>query len=146
AWQSADNFGHRHGWAAQRDGDGSSNPGGVPMTPKESIENTAPHGAHSHDAVQSDSTQAGEDLLAKFFVSDEERRVIEESFASNVGGVGLRASRQMVELLAFWVADEEYAVGIVEIQEIIKLPTITEVPRAHSSVVGIISLRGTIVP
>ena len=52
----------------------------------------------------------------------------------------------MAELLAFWVADEEYAIDIVAIQEIIKVPVITEVPRAPSQFLGIISLRGTIVP
>ena len=32
----------------------------------------------------------------------------------------------IVELLAFWVADEEYSVDILDIQEIIKLPEITK--------------------
>ncbi|OGQ91021.1 MAG: hypothetical protein A2289_00790 [Deltaproteobacteria bacterium RIFOXYA12_FULL_58_15] len=52
----------------------------------------------------------------------------------------------MLELLAFWAGDEEYGVEIVQIQEIIKVPVITPVPRAPACVLGIISLRGTIVP
>jgi purine-binding chemotaxis protein CheW len=52
----------------------------------------------------------------------------------------------IAELLAFWVGEEEYGVDIVEIQEIIKVPAITVVPRAPACVLGIISLRGTVVP
>lgn len=88
------------------------------------------------------------DPLQEFFVSESERSRMTRSFAAGgaktvIGGAG---SQSMLELLAFWVADEEYAVSIVEIQEIIKLQPITELPRAHASVLGIISLRGTIVP
>ena len=52
----------------------------------------------------------------------------------------------VAELLAFWVGEEEYGVDIVQIQEIIKLPPLTVVPRAPTCVLGIISLRGTVVP
>ena len=98
------------------------------------------------DAVAASATEASarRDSLEDFFVRAEERQGIELSFASP--GATARAGRDMVELLAFWVADEEYALPIVEIQEIIKLPVITEVPRTPSAVMGIISLRGTIVP
>ncbi len=85
------------------------------------------------------------DPLSEFFVRADERQGIELSFTAP-GVAAARGSRDMLELLAFWVADEEYALPIVEIQEIIKLPPITEVPRTPRSVVGIISLRGTIVP
>src|SRR5262249_49102684 len=57
-----------------------------------------------------------------------------------------RASRTMLELLTFSVGVEEYALAITAIQEIIKVPEITELPRAPHGVLGIISLRGTIVP
>jgi purine-binding chemotaxis protein CheW len=84
------------------------------------------------------------DPLAEFFVSQGEREVVTQGFAGD--GQASPAARTIVELLAFWVADEEYAIDIVEIQEIIKVPLITELPRAHETVLGIISLRGTIVP
>jgi purine-binding chemotaxis protein CheW len=48
--------------------------------------------------------------------------------------------------LAFRLADEEYAVDILMIREIIRLVDITRVPRRPSFVKGIISLRGTIIP
>lgn len=85
------------------------------------------------------------DPLADFFVTEEELSLTDSGLTGEQKAA-LRASRAMVELLSFWVADEEYALEIVEIQEIIKLPNVTEVPRAHHSVIGIISLRGTIVP
>jgi purine-binding chemotaxis protein CheW len=48
--------------------------------------------------------------------------------------------------LTFMLAREEYALDILRIREIIKVPPITEVPRAPGFVPGIISVRGTIVP
>jgi purine-binding chemotaxis protein CheW len=56
------------------------------------------------------------------------------------------ASTSKAELLAFTLVGEEYAIDILEIQEIIKLPQITSLPRIKDFVLGIVSLRGTIVP
>jgi len=50
------------------------------------------------------------------------------------------------EVLAFFIGNEEYAVDIRRIREIIKPRETTEVPRAPDFVVGIISVRGTIIP
>ncbi len=88
------------------------------------------------------------DPLADFFVSEEERARSEASFIADapLAATQVWSARGVAELLAFWVTDEEYALPIVDIQEIIKLPVITEVPRVDASVLGIISLRGTIVP
>jgi len=55
-------------------------------------------------------------------------------------------ANEVLELLAFRLADEEYAVDILMIREIIRLVDITRVPRRPSFVKGIISLRGTIIP
>lgn len=49
------------------------------------------------------------------------------------------------EFLAFRMADEVYAVPIAFVKEILKLPPLTEVPRAPSDVLGVISVRGRIV-
>ena len=51
-----------------------------------------------------------------------------------------------VELLCFKVADEEYAISIMNIKEIIKPREVTEVPRVPAFVRGILSLRGNIIP
>lgn len=50
------------------------------------------------------------------------------------------------ELLCFRVADEKYAVNIMEIKEIIKPREVTEVPRVPSYVSGVLFLRGIIIP
>jgi purine-binding chemotaxis protein CheW len=56
------------------------------------------------------------------------------------------AGEGLTKLLGFMLADEEYALDILEIKEIIRLQTITAVPRTPDYLKGIITLRGVIVP
>ena len=56
------------------------------------------------------------------------------------------ASDEIVEYLAFLLANEEYAVKVEDIKEIIRRQSITTVPRTPGFVLGIISLRGVILP
>jgi len=51
-----------------------------------------------------------------------------------------------LELLCFRVANEDYAISIMDIKEIIKPREVTEVPRVPPFVRGILSLRGIIIP
>lgn len=48
------------------------------------------------------------------------------------------------EVLAFVLADECYALPLSSIREILKMPALTEVPRAPADVIGIISVRGRV--
>ncbi|MBI2895265.1 MAG: purine-binding chemotaxis protein CheW [Deltaproteobacteria bacterium] len=50
-----------------------------------------------------------------------------------------------IEYLGFHLDQEEYALPLPTVREILKVPTITEVPRAPVDVLGIISVRGTVV-
>jgi purine-binding chemotaxis protein CheW len=50
------------------------------------------------------------------------------------------------EFLSFRVSNEIYGINILDIKEIIKPRTVTEVPRTPAFLSGIISLRGTIIP
>ena len=50
------------------------------------------------------------------------------------------------ELLGFKLANEEYAIPISNIKTIIKFQPVTDVPRAPHYIMGIISLRGEIIP
>jgi len=52
----------------------------------------------------------------------------------------------IIELLCFKLSDEEYAVDIHNVKEIIKMMDITEVPKIPDFMLGIISLRGVIIP
>jgi len=51
-----------------------------------------------------------------------------------------------LELLCFNLSDEEYAVEINDVREIVKMVDITEVPKTPDFMLGIISLRGVIIP
>lgn len=48
--------------------------------------------------------------------------------------------------LTFFLADEEYGVPILKVQEIIGLQAITRVPRTPAFVRGVINLRGKVIP
>jgi purine-binding chemotaxis protein CheW len=54
-------------------------------------------------------------------------------------------TEQLIELLTFSLAGELYAVDIEHIVEIVTPRNMTRIPNADPSVVGIISLRGTVV-
>jgi purine-binding chemotaxis protein CheW len=53
---------------------------------------------------------------------------------------------QRERVLLFAVGPEEYGVSIMHIREILKPPVLTEVPRAPHHVLGVFSLRGTVLP
>lgn len=52
----------------------------------------------------------------------------------------------LVELLGFMLADEEYALEVLEIKEIVRLQPVTPVPRSPAHLKGIVTLRGVIIP
>ncbi|HXG57741.1 MAG TPA: chemotaxis protein CheW [Thermoanaerobaculia bacterium] len=69
------------------------------------------------------------------------KRREETSIAEEAAAV----SADQAELLTFVIAGEHYAVDIGRIVEIVTPRPVTRVPNADPSIVGIISLRGTIV-
>lgn len=50
------------------------------------------------------------------------------------------------QAVTFFVAGQEYAIGILSVKEIIEYETPTRVPSTPSCVAGVINLRGTVVP
>jgi purine-binding chemotaxis protein CheW len=50
------------------------------------------------------------------------------------------------QYLTFGIADEEYAVGILRVREIIQYETVTKVPTTPPWIRGVINLRGSVVP
>jgi purine-binding chemotaxis protein CheW len=80
--------------------------------------------------------------LEHFFISDAERQ---QTDAGEFVAVA-RPVAQTLDVLAFVAGNEEYGIAIDFVQEIVKLPPITAVPRVHPTILGITSLRGTIVP
>lgn len=55
-------------------------------------------------------------------------------------------SDEVEEYLCFRVAHEGYAISIMAIKEIVKPRDVTEVPRMPAFILGVISLRGVIIP
>jgi len=53
---------------------------------------------------------------------------------------------EQIELLGFMLSDEQYALDILEVKEIVRLHAITPVPRSAPWLKGIVTLRGIIVP
>src|SRR4051794_24961402 len=58
---------------------------------------------------------------------------------------GLKMRGPRVEYLAFTLGTDTYAVPIGEVREILKLPPVTEVPRAPQEIMGVVSVRGLLV-
>src|SRR5258708_39658942 len=50
------------------------------------------------------------------------------------------------QYLTFLLANEEYAIGILKVKEIIGYDTVTTVPKTPKWVRGVINLRGSVVP
>lgn len=49
------------------------------------------------------------------------------------------------EFLTFRLGDEEYAVDIRRVREVVKSPPVTEVPRAPAHVLGVVTVRGEVI-
>lgn len=55
-------------------------------------------------------------------------------------------SKEILQLVSFRIANEEYGVDILNVHEINKMTTITKVPNAPEFVEGVINLRGKVIP
>ncbi len=55
-------------------------------------------------------------------------------------------SEEIFQVVSFEIGSEEYAVDILEVQEIIRMVEITPVPKAPYYVEGVINLRGKVIP
>ena len=53
---------------------------------------------------------------------------------------------ELIQLVSFMLADEEYGVEVLKVREIIRMPTITKMPNVPSHVEGIINLRDKVIP
>ena len=55
-------------------------------------------------------------------------------------------SSDLLQLVSFKIASEEYGVDIINVQEINKITLITKIPNAPEYVEGVINLRGRVIP
>ncbi len=68
------------------------------------------------------------------------------SLVSHVPRSAQEESEQVRQLVSFRIGNEEFGVDILMVQEIIRLPTITPIPNAPGFILGMINLRGKILP
>ena len=60
--------------------------------------------------------------------------------------VELKVLSETMQLVSFFLGDDEYGIHIEDIQEIIDIPVIRKLPQTASFIRGVINLRGNIVP
>jgi purine-binding chemotaxis protein CheW len=61
-------------------------------------------------------------------------------------GQAAKEIEEYEEILCFRISDEIYGINILELKEIIKPRETTEVPRTPPFIMGVVSLRGVIIP
>jgi len=89
------------------------------------------------------ANQKASDGLDRLFSAIEDCAFSFTDGSEQQGEIQSQSSRQY---LTFNLSDEEYALDITQINEIIKVREFTAVPRVPAYILGIISLRGVVVP
>jgi purine-binding chemotaxis protein CheW len=125
----------------------------APRAPEEAAPEEIPApriGGERHKEEEITGAPAEEETVpeptsARHPLAEEEYREQEIS-AAPAEAVVTSESSGKIELLAFMLGDEEYALKMEEAREIIRWRKPTKVPRAPEYIIGIISLRGIILP
>jgi len=78
-------------------------------------------------------------------MSDKLKQIISKQ-SQQQDGDGISHSDDVVQLVGFIIGEEEYAVPILAIQEIIKPFPWTRVPQVPKYVVGVFNMRGAVIP
>ncbi len=63
-----------------------------------------------------------------------------------IGNGPLETQTREIEMLSFRLSNEEYAVLVADVREVLKIRELTRVPNAPDYILGIMSLRGTMLP
>ena len=86
-------------------------------------------------------------LLDSFFYRpDEEVGPLDKLQTESAGPVTPVETEEPEEFLAFRLESETYAVAIEDVREIVKVPLLTEVPRGQKGLLGVMNLRGEVLP
>lgn len=86
-------------------------------------------------------------LLDSFFYRpDEEVGPLEKLQTDSVEPVTAIDTEEPQEFLAFRLETETYAMAIEDVREIVKVPLLTEVPRGQPGLLGVMNLRGEVLP
>ena len=57
-----------------------------------------------------------------------------------------KANLAAMQIVCFKIGGEEYGIEILKVQEILKLPKITKLPKSAEFIIGVIDLRGQVIP
>lgn len=71
---------------------------------------------------------------------------MKEDLFNDIDGVGFSDEAELVQLVGLKLGDEEYAIDVLKIQEIIRSVEITVVPRMDNYILGVMNLRGKVIP
>ena len=55
-------------------------------------------------------------------------------------------SLNSIQIVCFKIGKEEYGLDILKVQEILKLPKVTRLPKSAEYIMGVIDLRGKVIP
>jgi purine-binding chemotaxis protein CheW len=58
----------------------------------------------------------------------------------------IKKHNEVIQIVGFVVDTEEYGLEILKVQEVVRLPHITRLPRSPIFIKGVINLRGNIIP
>jgi purine-binding chemotaxis protein CheW len=105
---------------------------------------TPPHVAQ--ETVSSPPATQEDPLEALFRSCPEVVLATEESYLQTLQAQTDEKNADVCEWLSFSLGNEEYALDIDGVNEIIKPREITDIPRVPAFILGIVSLRGIIVP
>jgi len=88
-----------------------------------------------------------QEALESFWGSDASLSITtEEDYAKNLLSHELESEENVVQWLTFFLGQEEYALELSAVLELIKPRHLTDLPQVPDYLLGIVSLRGVIVP
>ncbi|MFQ6342527.1 chemotaxis protein CheW [Campylobacter sp. VTCC 70190] len=79
-------------------------------------------------------------------MSNEKLEQILQKQQTQMAGPDIEKEDDIIQLVGFVVGDEEYAIPILNIQEIIKPIEFTRVPSVPDYVLGVFNMRGNVMP
>jgi purine-binding chemotaxis protein CheW len=86
------------------------------------------------------------ELLDEFFFQPDEDPGPLFELGTPAEPVPAAADEAPQEFLAFTLEGETYGVPVISLREIVRVPPLTEVPRADRALMGVMNLRGEVLP
>lgn len=86
------------------------------------------------------------ELLDEFFFQPDEDPGPLFELGTPTEPVPAAADEAPQEFLAFTLEGETYGVPVISLREIVRVPPLTEVPRADRALMGVMNLRGEVLP